>query len=364
MRGPGDAGVRGARLARERGRGTRLAPLAGPGGRFGPAHHPEDGTVRERLARFDLPSAALLAVLGGLAALAGHPGLGIAAGGLALGVGLLGLHLRLTVIEERLGSAVRAGQRAGETSGRALALAERQAEAQRRQRARLRRDLEGLRRHLDTLPGDTAYLHRLVAGVADPATPLPLLGGWAVTARTVLVVVEEIQRAPGPVTIVDCGSGSSTVLEALTLAARGAGGHVYALESDPAFAEQTRGYLRAHGAEDHGVVIDAPLVDVTLPDGVTTPWYDLSGLPDIGEIDILLVDGPIGTLADQARFPAFPLLADRLADGALVVLDDTNRTDEKQIVRRWAEADYSGRRLRPVGTQGRCTLLRVVREAP
>jgi predicted O-methyltransferase YrrM len=191
---------------------------------------------------------------------------------------------------------------------------------------------------------------------------LPALGGWAATARSVLAIVEEIQRAPGPVTVLDCGSGSSTVLDALLLKQRGAGGHVYALEADPAFAAETRGYLRAHGAEDFGTVVDAPVTEVVLPDGDRAPWYDVAALPDIGQVDVLFVDGPIGSIAHHARYPAFPLLADRLADGALVVLDDTNRPDEKEIVRRWVEEEHAGRRLTVLRTHGRATLLRVSRD--
>ena len=108
-------------------------------------------------------------------------------------------------------------------------------------------------------------------------------------------------------------------------------------------------------------MVDAPLVDVTLPDGSTSPWYDLAKLPDIGEIDVLLVDGPIGAIAEQARYPAFPLLADRLADGGLVVLDDTNRPEEQEVVRRWLEEEYAGRRLVQARAHGRATLLRVTR---
>jgi hypothetical protein len=314
-----------------------------------------------RLLRLALPVAAVIALLGAITAEFGHLQEGAALGLLALTIALAAIHLRMDWMERRMALVARQGRQRGAEQERLASLLDRNRDVVRRQTERVRQDLQGVRRHLDQLPSDTAYLHRLVADAADPAQPLPALGGWAATARTVLAITDEIRRAPGPVTILDCGSGTSTVLDALLLKQRAAGGHVYALDADPVFGEETRRYLRAHGAQDYGIVVDAPLIEVTLADGTTTPWYDLSDLPDIGEIDILFVDGPIGGIAEQARYPAFPLLADRLADGALVVLDDTTRKDEKQIVRRWLGEEYAGRRLTLVRVEGRATLLRVTR---
>ncbi len=314
-----------------------------------------------RLLRLALPVAAGIALLAAVTAEFGYAREAAGLGLLALSLALAAGHLRLDKLERRMAAVARQGRQRGAEQERLAGLLDRNRDVVRRQGERVRREIAGVRHHLDQLPSDTAYLQRLVAQTADPSAPLPALGGWAATARSILAIVDEIQKAPGPVTVVDCGSGSSTVLDALLLKQRGAGGHVYALEADPGFAEETRGYLRAHGAESHGAVVDAPITDLTLPDGSTAPWYDLAQLPDIGEIDVLFVDGPIGTIADEARYPAFPLLADRLGDGALVVLDDTNRPDEKKIVRRWLEEEYAGRRLTQPRTHGRATLLRVVR---
>ena len=50
---------------------------------------------------------------------------------------------------------------------------------------------------------------------------------------------------------------------------------------------------------------------------------------------VLFVDDPPGPTGPQARYPAIPVLSDRLADGAIVVLDDASRADEATIVERW-----------------------------
>ena len=56
-----------------------------------------------------------------------------------------------------------------------------------------------------------------------------------------------------------------------------------------------------------------------------------------GRIDLLVVDGPPGLLRPQARYPALPVLRERLSPGASILLDDTHRADEREIVRRWLD---------------------------
>jgi hypothetical protein len=69
----------------------------------------------------------------------------------------------------------------------------------------------------------------------------------------------------------------------------------------------------------------------------------------------LFVDGPPGAIARQVRYPAFPLLADRLAPGATVVLDDSRRSAEAAIVKAWKQESFRGRRLREVRSLDRAT---------
>jgi hypothetical protein len=88
-------------------------------------------------------------------------------------------------------------------------------------------------------------------------------------------------------------------------------------------------------------VVDAPLVDA---------WYDpaaLDGLPERG-VELLIVDGP--PAARGSRYPALPLLADRLAPGAAILLDDTDREGERKAVERWSDEFPIRLRPAPPGT--------------
>jgi hypothetical protein len=99
-----------------------------------------------------------------------------------------------------------------------------------------------------------------------------------------------------------------------------------------------RRQLEREGLEAVATVLEAPLVAHPLA-LAGAPWYDeaaLGALPDEG-IELLLVDGPPGYGEGMAlsRHPALPVFAERLADGALVVLDDAERPGEREILGRW-----------------------------
>ncbi|PRY60804.1 class I SAM-dependent methyltransferase [Glycomyces artemisiae] len=186
---------------------------------------------------------------------------------------------------------------------------------------------------------DLMALYRL----AGPAGPLPRMRGWAAGPELTRFLAEEF-TARGGARVLECGSGTTTVVLALVARALGTG-QVTALEHDPHYAAQTRAELDARHLGGWGKVVDAPLTDVDL-DGERWRWYDPDLVPH-SEIDILLVDGPPGPTGPQARFPALPVLAERLAKDALVVLDDADRPDERAIAARWSDAhpDFTAEHL-------------------
>ncbi|MEU6246723.1 class I SAM-dependent methyltransferase [Glycomyces sp. NPDC047010] len=177
---------------------------------------------------------------------------------------------------------------------------------------------------------DLMALYRLTG----PAGPLPRMRDWAAGPELTRYLAEEV-AARGGARVLECGSGTSTVVLALVARSLGAG-QVTALEHDPHYAAQTRAELEARNLGGWGKVVDAPLTDVDLG-GERWRWYDPGLLPH-NEIDILLVDGPPGPTGPQARYPALPVLAERLAKDALVVLDDADRPDERAIAARWTDA--------------------------
>jgi hypothetical protein len=147
--------------------------------------------------------------------------------------------------------------------------------------------------------------------------------------------------------IVELGSGISTVLLARLLGQLSASGErrLAAVEHDGRWARWVVGQLVREGIGDHVVVVDAPLRALTAVDRGWT-WYDVAAV-DAGldaamggdVIDLLVVDGPPAFAVGQAlaRYPALPMLRDRLAPGATVVLDDVERPGEQEVLRRWED---------------------------
>jgi predicted O-methyltransferase YrrM len=140
--------------------------------------------------------------------------------------------------------------------------------------------------------------------------------------RRVLLAIDEGAR-----TIVECGSGRSTVLIARRLAELGEGS-VHSLEHDAGWADRTRELLAAE-AVARAEVITAPLEN---------GWYARSAvrlLPN--SVDLLLIDGPPAGEPElrRSRHPTLDELGDRLRPGALIVLDDARRVGEAEAMELW-----------------------------
>ena len=136
--------------------------------------------------------------------------------------------------------------------------------------------------------------------------------------------------------VVELGSGVSTIVLARLLRERR--GRLTSLEHDADWARVVSSQLEREGLAEIARLIQAPLEPHPRAlDGA--PWYAtvaLDAVPASG-IDLLLVDGPpgYGEGMGLSRYPALPVLAERLAPGALVALDDAERDGESEILTRW-----------------------------
>ena len=174
-------------------------------------------------------------------------------------------------------------------------------------------------------------LLQLTAGATFRA-PLPPSGRWAMDARGILELTTLVKEND-PRLVVELGGGTSTVWTAYLL--EETGGKVVSIDHDAEFAEITRWSVARHGLSGVVDVRVAPLAPWQGDE--STPWYDTSALGDLSEIDFLIVDGPPANLSESARTPALAAFADRLVDGALIVLDDVDRPSEEQTVAQWLE---------------------------
>lgn len=192
--------------------------------------------------------------------------------------------------------------------------------------------LDMLRRDIQKDVAALISLHALL-----PITgSMPAPGGWAATPETLLVLVSRILASPRIHTVVECGSGTSTAWIALALKTRGEG-RLISLEHDQDYANTTRLKLEELGLDEwvdirvHGLVLQ-PL------EARSQLWFPAEALTGIGPVSLLFVDGPPAHLGAEIRYPALPLLLDRLTPDAWVILDDVDRTEEQSILAKWVAA--------------------------
>ena len=162
--------------------------------------------------------------------------------------------------------------------------------------------------------------------------PLPPLRDFAISpdfANLLVTLIDETR----PRVILELGSGASTLITGYRLQQLGQG-RIISLEHDEKYATVTRARLTQHELNDVVTLIHAPLAEIAIGEK-KWKWYDQSAWSGIERIDLLVVDGPPARTQSLARYPALPLLRSKLADGAVVVLEDAARADEKKTAELW-----------------------------
>lgn len=141
-----------------------------------------------------------------------------------------------------------------------------------------------------------------------------------------------------PLSVVECGSGDSTILIGTCLKMNGKG-KIISLEHDKGWADRTAKLIKALDLEAFCEVIYSPLKFLLL-DG--DDWYWYSKYEDVFNdegIDLLFVDGPPPQKNNTSthRYPAVPIFISKLNSGAKVFLDDAKRPAEQAYFKLWSK---------------------------
>ena len=168
----------------------------------------------------------------------------------------------------------------------------------------------------------------------DLRAPLPPLRGWAVSydfAATLVAILLEQK----PTVVVEASSGVSTILTGYCLEKNG--GRAVSLDHEAKYAGATNDGVALHRLGGYAQAFHAPLRPYNLS-GREYLWYDVSPLETLeGPIEVAVIDGPPANNQPDARYPALPLLMNRLSPDAVVLVDDADRPGEREMIRRWIE---------------------------
>lgn len=175
---------------------------------------------------------------------------------------------------------------------------------------------------------------RAVEPFSDPAA-LGFDPNWSVAPDVAAILLAEVKRH-SPATVVELGSGWSTVLLAAALSDV-EGAHVISIDEDAGWLERTREVLEERGLGRVCRLLHGPVRPATLTEQ-RFDWYDIELPLTPRPIDLLFVDGPANPPAGggRRRYPALPVLDQFLAPDAVVIVDDANRDGERQMVDRWS----------------------------
>jgi hypothetical protein len=179
--------------------------------------------------------------------------------------------------------------------------------------------------------------------------------GWPISPDVGLFLIEHIRERRYDL-IIEFGSGVSTALfaKALQIQQRAAVSQpknsgkkrarlICSFEHDQIYLRKTRDMLESQGLTGMVSLNHAPLMDWQDDTGRYLHYDCDATLAALGrqlagsrKRVLVLVDGPPGATCVNARYPAVPKIFKHLARHEIdVVLDDTNRHEEKAIIELW-----------------------------
>lgn len=152
-------------------------------------------------------------------------------------------------------------------------------------------------------------------------------------------LTEALRRARGGArgAVLECGSGISTILMGLSMP-RPAGREIWALESDARWVERVTAVTQQYQLSNVRIV-HAPLQSYG-----DYMWY-AAPLQRMPLFQLVICDGPTET-TPGGRYGILPVMAPRLADDAVVLVDDADTAIGREVLARWADEGLARVELR------------------
>ena len=149
-----------------------------------------------------------------------------------------------------------------------------------------------------------------------------------------LCAIKDAIKEKKPNLVLEAGSGVSTIISAYALKKYG-GGKIISLDHEEKYAQKTRDELKKHNLDKYAQIIYAPLKKHG-----NLIWYDYTLIEEDYSIDLFTIDGPPEKRGQMSRYPAIPLMFNKLSKSAMIILDDARRKNEQSAIKLWIE-EYS-----------------------
>ncbi|MEM9531713.1 MAG: hypothetical protein AAGA23_12400 [Pseudomonadota bacterium] len=207
-----------------------------------------------------------------------------------------------------------------------------------------------------TFPAKARWLASACRRLADGGTPsqrdvvrLALAWGnlgYAAGVSYLTLVGRHAARTQGPV--LECGSGATTLLMGAVTQLRQV--PVVALEHNPDWHAYVSELLSFLGF-DHVRLELAPLTQYD-----EFQWYQAPADSAEGPYRLVVCDGPPGKTRG-GRYGLLPVMGPQLSRDCMILLDDTHRSGEKQVIDHWRKhAKLTAHRLGRFGRYAEVTL--------
>lgn len=143
-------------------------------------------------------------------------------------------------------------------------------------------------------------------------------------------------------TILEFGSGLSTILIARLIKKNNLSCKIYSIEHDKKWFDLLNFILKKDGTIENVITIYSPLC-FSEKSKNNLEWYNekiiLNNLPENIFFDLVIIDGPPAHEKSKSlsRYPALPFVKDKLNKSYSVYLDDASRKGEQEVIKYWVD---------------------------
>jgi hypothetical protein len=151
--------------------------------------------------------------------------------------------------------------------------------------------------------------------------------GYRADVAFLLEALARVRNGAGAGSVLECGSGLSTVLIGLAMSAGSAEDKIWALENDEYWLQRV-----AHVSQTYRLR-NVQLIHAPLQRYGDYTWYapPLARMP---RFQLVICDGPIQA-TPGGRYGLLPVMAAHLAHDAVVLLDDADTESGRGVLARW-----------------------------